>query len=299
MILDANCAIIRISRQNAAASDISVFLSDKGVAIMETKKHFTGKRFRAGIAMLAVTALFLTACSPSAANVHHVSDLEGRSIGVQSGTTGDTLAGDIKDATVQEYTKAADGIRALRQKKIDAVIVDLETANALALQEDNLHILDEELADEEYAIAIQLGNTQLRSKINEALRKLSDNGTLQQIKQNYEGDEQGQHPYHSPNHVDRSNGVLVMATNAEFPPYEYYENGKYVGFDIDMMNAVCDYLGYELRIDNMDFDDVLTAVETGKADVGVAGLSVTPEREEHVLFSDTYATTHQVIIVRK
>lgn len=90
-----------------------------------------------------------------------------------------------------------------------------------------------------------------------------------------------------------------MATNAEFPPYESISGGEIVGYDVDMMQAVCDILGYDLKVENMEFDSVITAVSTGKAQVGVAGLTVTPDRQKNVLFTDSYATSKQVVIVKK
>ena len=99
--------------------------------------------------------------------------------------------------------------------------------------------------------------------------------------------------------ANASNGTLVMATNAEFPPYESIADGEVVGFDVDMMRAVCDKLGYELKIENIDFDSIITSVNSGKADVGVAGMTVTEDRLENVDFSDPYTTSTQVIIVRE
>ena len=90
-----------------------------------------------------------------------------------------------------------------------------------------------------------------------------------------------------------------MATNADFAPYESRDGDNIVGFDVDMMQAVCDKLGMNLNIRNMDFDNVLIAVDAAKADVGVAGITVTPERENIVSFSNTYTTSTQVIIIRK
>jgi len=90
-----------------------------------------------------------------------------------------------------------------------------------------------------------------------------------------------------------------MATNAEFPPYESMSGEAIVGFDVDMMTAVCDTLGMELQIDNMEFDSIIAAVDSGKADVGVAGMTVTEDRLENVNFTDPYTTATQVIIVRK
>ena len=80
---------------------------------------------------------------------------------------------------------------------------------------------------------------------------------------------------------------------------ELKEEGEIVGFDVDMMRAVCDILGKELVIDDMAFDSVITAVVTGKADVGVAGMTVTEDRLKNVNFSDSYTKANQVVIVRK
>lgn len=94
-----------------------------------------------------------------------------------------------------------------------------------------------------------------------------------------------------------NDGVLTMATNAYFPPYEYYEGEKIVGIDAEIAQAVADKLGLELKIEDMEFDSIITAVQTGKADMGLAGMTVTDERKESVNFSDTYATGIQVVIV--
>lgn len=250
--------------------------------------------------LLAFSAVMLTGCGGPPKNpVHSVDDLKGKHIGVQSGTTGDALASDIENANVETYITAADAIQELRDGKIDAVIVDLETANAFTKKNTDIKTLDEEFSEEKYAIAVKLDNTALRDELNGALKALDENGTLKTIKANYEGDERGLHPYELKVGAKRDKGTMVMATNAEFPPYESYDGTKIVGFDVDMMNAVCDYLGYELRIQDMDFEEVLPAVQSGKVNVGVAGLSITEDRKKDVLFTDYYAVTHQVIVVRK
>lgn len=92
-------------------------------------------------------------------------------------------------------------------------------------------------------------------------------------------------------------GTLIMATNAAFPPYEYYDGDKIVGIDAEIAEAIAKELGKELQIDDMDFSSIITAIQTGKADFGAAGMTVTPEREENVNFTDVYATGVQVIIV--
>ena len=90
-----------------------------------------------------------------------------------------------------------------------------------------------------------------------------------------------------------------MATNAEFPPYEYYEGDEVVGIDAEIAAAIAEELGMELKIEDMAFDSIIPAITSGKADMGAAGMTVTPDREENVNFTDTYAHATQVIIVKE
>lgn len=94
-------------------------------------------------------------------------------------------------------------------------------------------------------------------------------------------------------------GTLTMATNAYFPPYEYYEGDEIVGIDAEIAAAVAEKLGLQLVIEDMEFDSIITAVETGKADMGLAGMTVTEDRLKNVNFSDTYATGIQSVIVKE
>lgn len=92
---------------------------------------------------------------------------------------------------------------------------------------------------------------------------------------------------------------LHMATNAAFEPYEYVEGGKITGIDAEIAEAICDKLGYTLVIDDMDFDSIVTAVSSGKADFGMAGMTITEERKQSVDFTDPYTNAVQVIIVNE
>ena len=94
-------------------------------------------------------------------------------------------------------------------------------------------------------------------------------------------------------------GKLIMATNAEFPPYEYKEGDKIVGIDAEVAKLIADKLGLELEIADVDFDSIIPGVQSGKYDMGMAGMTVTDERKEKVNFSDSYATGVQVVIVKE
>lgn len=93
--------------------------------------------------------------------------------------------------------------------------------------------------------------------------------------------------------------TLVMATNAEFPPYEYHEGDKIVGIDAEIAQAIADKLGMELKIEDVQFDSIIPGVQAKKYDIGMAGMTVTDERKESVNFTTSYAKGVQVVIVKE
>lgn len=256
------------------------------------------------LGLVGAMALSLCACGSSVPEntVFSIDDLPGKSIGVQLGTTGDIYASEYEEegSTIERYNKGNDAILALKQGKIDCVIIDNQPAQAFVAKNDDLTILDEEFAVEEYAICVSKDNKDLTEAMNGALAELKADGTLDQIVANYIGDDtKGTCPYETPEGTEYPNGTLTMATNAAFEPYEYYSNNEIVGIDVEMARAICDKLGYELVVEDMEFDSIITAVESGKADFGAAGLTVTEERLENIDFTDPYTTATQVIVVRK
>lgn len=93
--------------------------------------------------------------------------------------------------------------------------------------------------------------------------------------------------------------VLKVATNVAFPPYEYYEDEKAVGIDVDIIQAVCDKLGYTMELNDMEFGSIITAVASGKVDVGFGAITITEERAKSVHFTTSYSTGIQSIIVKE
>ncbi len=98
---------------------------------------------------------------------------------------------------------------------------------------------------------------------------------------------------------DTEKKVLTMATNAEFPPYEYHEGDKIVGIDAEVAQLIADKLGMELEIVDIAFDSIIPGVQSKKYDMGMAGLTVDPKRLEKVDFSTSYAKGVQVVIVKE
>lgn len=94
------------------------------------------------------------------------------------------------------------------------------------------------------------------------------------------------------------NGKLTVATNAEFQPFEYMDNNKIVGIDVDIVNEIAKGMGETPEIQNMNFDSVIPSVTTGKSELGVAGITKTPDREKSVDFSDPYYDAKNMVIVK-
>ena len=249
-----------------------------------------------------------SAASASTQAIQSLDDLAGKTVGVQLGTTGDLLMseevgeGDDKLglAGVEQYNKGADAVQALLTNKIDAVCIDDQVAKKFVeANPDKLTTLDTAFAEESYAIAVSKDNPDLTEALNGAIAELTADGTLDAILDKYIAKTEGAEGYTTPEGTEYPNGTLVMATNAAFEPYEYIENGEIVGIDAEFAKALCDKLGYELQIDDMEFDSIIAAVNSGKADFGMAGMTVTPERQEEIDFTDTYCTAAQSIIVLK
>ena len=163
-----------------------------------------------------------------------------------------------------------------------------------AKEEVKLQILDTEYAVEDYAICVAKENTELLDKINAALVELEADGTKKAIVDKYISGVENDLVFQQD---AEGKPELHMATNAQFPPYEYYENEKIIGIDAEMAAAIADKIGMKLVIDDMEFDAIITAVQTGKSDMGMAGMTVTEDRLQSINFSNSYATGIQSVIV--
>ena len=156
-------------------------------------------------------------------------------------------------------------------------------------------VIDIALSEESYAFCVNKEDAELLTKVNEYLAKIKGDGTFDAIYDNYFGDG-------TPNKVesaveDASKDQLVVATSTGFEPFEMVEAGKFFGIDLEIAAGLAKYLGKELVIKDMQFEAVVTSVQQGLCDIGMAGLTITPARQEVVTFSDSYYSANQVLIV--
>lgn len=159
----------------------------------------------------------------------------------------------------------------------------------------NVKVIDIPLSVEEYAFAVAKDDAELLAGVNAYLKQIQDDGTFDAICDKYFAD--GTPAKITSAVKDESKDQLVVATSTGFAPFEMVdENGKFYGIDLEIAAGLAEYLDKELVIEDMKFESVVTSVQSGICDIGMAGLTITPAREEMVTFSDSYYNASQVII---
>ena len=156
-------------------------------------------------------------------------------------------------------------------------------------------VIDIQLTQEEYAFGVEKDNDELLAKVNEYIAQIKKDGTFDTICNKYFGD--GTPEGVTSAALDTSKDQLVVATNAQFEPFEYMKGDTFYGIDMEIAAGLAKFLGKELVISNMDFDAVCLSVSQGKANIAMAGLTVKEDRKEYVTFSDKYYDAAQKLIV--
>ena len=157
-------------------------------------------------------------------------------------------------------------------------------------------VLEYDLTSEQYAFGVDKDQTELLEDVDAFVQKIKNDGTLDEICDRYFGD--GEPVAVESAKEDSSKDQLLVATNAEFAPFEYMEGDKYYGIDMEIAKALADHLGKELVIVNMSFDAVCLSVGQSKCDIAMAGLTITEDRKEAVNFTDSYYNAAQKIVVK-
>lgn len=158
-------------------------------------------------------------------------------------------------------------------------------------------VIDIDLTDELYAFGVDKDQPELLANTNAFIKKIKENGQFDAICNKYFGD--GTPTPVTSAEPDDSKDQLVVVTNAEFAPFEYKEGDKYLGIDMEIADLLAKELGKELVILNVQFDAVCLNVSQKKADIAMAGLTISEDRKEHVTFTDSYYTASQRLIVKE
>ena len=256
--------------------------------------------------ILCFLVLFLllwaeAACAENA-SVSVLDALNGKRIGVATGTTFDAIVMKaLPDAKPVYFNSSADLIAALEAGKIDGFAVDEPAAKQFCAVNPLLTVADEYLDTFEFGFVLPrtAKGDALLEEINAWLIPMKESGALEQVieKWVYGPEEEKTVPVYAS--FPAPKGTLTLATEGDYVPMTYYRGTEIVGAEIDLIAQFCEANGYGLKVQAMNFDGVLPAVQTGKADFAAAGISITDERRESVNFSVPYYSGGTVMVVLK
>ncbi len=183
-------------------------------------------------------------------------------------------------------------------KKIIALLLALVLVLSFAGcgEKNTAEVIDIDLTEEQYAFGVDKNQPELLADVNAFIKSIMDDGTFDNICDKYFGDGEKQGVTSAAE--DATKDQLVVATNAQFAPFEYKEGDKFYGIDMEIAKLLADYLDMELVIKDMEFEAVCLSVGQQKCDIAMAGLTISEDRKEHVTFSDSYYTANQRIIVK-
>ena len=245
-------------------------------------------------AVLLITCAFaLTSCGEEATK-----------IGLQSGTTSEMYAKALNGIEVKSFDSFALAATDMKNGNVDYVFCDKTTAAAICGEIDGLKIVPVSLAQEFYGIAIDKTQTELKTKIDailagnsakiKAMAEAFQNGTAS--KEVYTG------VVSATKDASKADKQLVLATNAEFAPFEYVESKDgvktYYGIDMEIAKIIAKELEMELVIEDMKFETVVGSVGNNGVDIAMSGLTITAEREAVVNFSTPYFTEDIVVVCK-
>ena len=251
-------------------------------------------------ALLGAAAMSMMSCGAKKAQVeiNAIEDLVGKKVGVQAGTTGELyVSEEMQGVSVKSFKTGVEAALDLKNGACDAVVLDELVAKEIVKRNKDLKIVNAPFATEEYAIAVRKGDAELLNSINKTIEKMKADGSYDALTAAFMS---ADGKITLPADIESAgSGVVKMGTNAAFPPFEYIEGVKVVGFDVTMAQYIARDLGKKLEVVDMNFDGLIAALQAGSIDFIAAGMTATDERRKNVDFSQAYYSTSQVIIVRK
>lgn len=246
--------------------------------------------------------------SPS--GIASVADLDGKIVGAQDGTTGETYAQEETGASeVRGFPEGNDAIAAVRTGQVDALIIDQPVAVDAIEKRDGLEIVEEIPTDELYGFAMSPETPNLRAAVNDSLAGLKEDGTLAEIFQKYFKSDPPAAVLDGINELAEpagdaggeleliEDGVLLVGTDAPYEPFEIGTPPDITGFDIEIMDAIAADLELETEYVDTSFDTIFRDVANNQFDIVAAASTITPKRENAVDFSDPYYEAQQALVV--
>ncbi|MEN6324680.1 MAG: ABC transporter substrate-binding protein/permease [Syntrophomonas sp.] len=226
-------------------------------------------------------------------------DIAGKRVGVVTGTLFDGfVAQKYPQAKIHRFDSTSDMVMAIKTNKLEAAIVDAVSAKEVQKKDQNIGILSDDVLSYPMGIGFNKNNPALREKFNNFLKEARASGTYDEIYQRWFVNDPELAVM--PDIKNNARGdKLVLGVSVADLPYVAFMNGKYVGFDIEMVQNFAVQKGYNLEIVTMEFASLIAALSSGKVDMIADGIGITEERSKQVDFSDSYVDGKTAVIALK
>ena len=251
---------------------------------------------QAAISILTVfLLLFLAGCGNGPPNeINSPADVNVRIIGSIEGSPSVQLAEEL--GISKPFATGAELMYNLKAGTLDCVIMESSAADELVSSTSGVKVLSEPLMKYDLRFAVAKENSELLNAINKALAALADDGTLRGLLDKYFAGRK--YTYIPPESAVKHPGSISLAVPPDYPPYAFRDDaGELCGLDVEVAQAVCDYLNVELSIVEYEARELVTAVWYGRADLALGWIPI--DGESKISVSDPYADSMQVVIVRR
>ena len=228
-------------------------------------------------------------------DIYKLNDLSGKIVGVQAGASlEEQVQQNIKLPQIQYFTHVSEMTYALEQSNIDAIALDISVAEIILKAHPNFSILEERLNKDEFGIAMGKKNP-LKQQIDSSINVLKQSGTIERIKEKWTKDN-GKTRAITQDWI--GSDTLLVGTEAQYAPYEFYNNNEISGIDIDIMYTIGKMLNKNIKFADMNFDVLIPSLVNEKTDLCIAAMSITEERSNMIDFSVPYDKNESVVVVR-
>ncbi|MEI6207408.1 MAG: ABC transporter permease subunit [Desulfuromonadales bacterium] len=243
---------------------------------------------------------FLSGCSRSENVITGFDDAKNAKIGVMTGSTGEAVAAKrFPKAQIKTFDDIMDAVAAMKSGQLDAIITLYPAAIQVTKKNPELRQLPELLDNEDTAIAIRKGNDELLASVNLIITELKNDGSLASMKKRWLKTDLA--PYEEPDiQLPKEGKILKIGVSATREPFSFMDkDGRVTGHDGELARIIGARLGRPVEFSNMKFMALIPALQSGKVDLIVTGMSATDERRKAVDFTQSYFVNGQAMLVRK
>ena len=263
------------------------------------KEGYMKKAVLFSLILLAAIA-FLTGCRKSEIVIASLDDAKNAKIGVMTGSTGEAITiARFPQAQVKSFDDIMDAVAAMKSGQLDAIVTAFPSALQASKKNPELALLSEPLDYEDTAIALKKGNNELLATLNRIISELKSDGTLESMKTRWFKPDLS--PYEEMNiTLPKEGKPLKIGVSATREPFSFVDkNGRVTGHDGELARIIGAKLQRPVEFSNMKFMALIPALQSGKVDLIVSGMTATAERKKFVDFTQPYYANAQVMLVRK